>query len=687
MQRLASALLLVLWLASLAAAQESRPGGGGSNVPRGWSTQAHQDFQRGLAEARSGQDDLATADFHASIALDSNHIEAFEALAAMLAKRGQWRTIVQYWAVYIQRHPEDGRAYCERGTAYSWLQDDNHALADADKACSLSIQHCCQEAKNYRAHPAPWALSPMPAAASGSGEGSQAAPGSIAPLSGSTDGSTGSGTSTSTPSREAGPARVTPNQTGAFLRSGTAMIPFSLTIETTPNPSVAGQPVTVSFKVAPLAGQAAGPTPTGTVVARTSESTCEASVEEGHCSLVIHNASDTLLAEYKGDRKFIVIPMIVRHTVTDFDISASLGFSIEAGSKESYEIRIRPVNGFRGAVSLSCATSPALAKCSFSPQSVTLGGSDSASSTLRVQTSDKADYKLSVTITGISGSGNPRTGGLTHRAQSDLSVLHFYASSHDRADDLPESVVVIYVVLLALGALIGFVVFLAGFGIFGDLRAVENTPETPIAGVAMGLVHICGQAVGDERLTSPVTSTPCFGYRVDVKIGPLAPFQTYTKTANFYLQDASGTVLVNPDGAQLDLAGGGTAERVVKTKEKSSRAGEPSDQELRMWAFRHFGDSNNHTALFEHLMFREYCILPGQRLNVAGTCVENPQSKDAQDHNMIARGTPFVISCGTEERVEGWLRWRAALSLIAGAAITIICVGLLILFVEGVKGV
>ncbi len=679
MQRLVSAIVLVVWLVSPTVAQDNGPAARGSNVARDLSSQAQQYLQRGLAEARSGDDDLAEADFHASMAIDPNRFEAYEALAAMFAKRGHWQTIVQYWAVYIQRHPEDGRAYCERGAAYSWLHDDNHALADADKACSLSIQHCCQDATNYRAHPAPWAPSPLPAPSNGPGEGSQAAPGSPTGY----RGSTGSGGNSSNHPNQ--PNSVAPDQTGAYLRTGGWMIPFSLTTEATPNPSVVGQPVTVSFKLAPLAGRAAGPTPTGTVVVTASDSTCEATVEEGHCSLIMRNASDTLMADYKGDRKFIVVPAIVRHTVTDFEISASLGFSIEAGSKKSYDIEIRPVNGFQGTVSLSCATSPALAKCRFSPQSVALSGSHGAGSELTLETSGKADRTFSVTITGISGSGNPRNGGLTHSAQASLSVLHFYASSRDDSDEDSGGAAV--AIMLAVGALIGFIVFIAGLSTFGNLRVVEDTPETPIAGVAMGVAHVCGQAAGDERLTSPVTKTPCFGYRVEVKTGAVGPFLPYTKAVNFYLQDASGRVLVNPQGAELDLVRGGTAERVVKTKENSSRAGEPSDQELRFWAFRHFGASDDHTALFERLTFREYCILPGQRLNVTGTCVENPQPKDEEDHNMIAGGTPFVVSCGTEEQVEGWLRWRAALSIFAGAAITIICVGLLILLVEGVKWV
>jgi hypothetical protein len=129
-----------------------------------------------VAEARSGEDAAAIADLEQSIKLDPDRFDTYEALDGVLSKGRQWATVVQYWTQYIELHPNDGRAYCERGGAYSWLHDAAHMLADADRACSLGNQPCCQYAQRLRARQAP-SEKPRPAApTSSSGEQAPAAP-------------------------------------------------------------------------------------------------------------------------------------------------------------------------------------------------------------------------------------------------------------------------------------------------------------------------------------------------------------------------------------------------------------------------------------------------------------------------------------------------------------------------------
>ncbi len=121
----------------------------------GTSGKAEQYYQRGLTETQSGQDTAAIADFEQSIALDPDRYETYSALHEVLNKHRQWATAVQYWNQYIQLHPEDGRGYCERGAAYSWLHDGVRMGADAEKACSLGDQHCCEVVRTHRRAPAP----------------------------------------------------------------------------------------------------------------------------------------------------------------------------------------------------------------------------------------------------------------------------------------------------------------------------------------------------------------------------------------------------------------------------------------------------------------------------------------------------------------------------------------------------
>jgi hypothetical protein len=163
MRRVALALLLSLGMVSPAMAKDGgRAGSGSAGAQADNLSEAQQYYQRGVAELRSSQNAAAIADFEKSLALDPDRFETYDALGAALSKNRQWATAVQHWDDYIQRHPEDGRAYCERGGAYSWLHDLAHMRADAAKACSLGDQQCCQIAGKLGVSQAPPPAAPSP---------------------------------------------------------------------------------------------------------------------------------------------------------------------------------------------------------------------------------------------------------------------------------------------------------------------------------------------------------------------------------------------------------------------------------------------------------------------------------------------------------------------------------------------
>ena len=78
---------------------------------------------------------------------------------------------------------------------------------------------------------------------------------------------------------------------------------------------------------------------------------------------------------------------------------------------------------------------------------------------------------------------------------------------------------------------------------------------------------------------------------------------------------------------------------------------------------------------------REALILPGQEYHVTGTCVENPESRDAHDRNMIVQGQnekTFLISWKAEQGVRQELRMRAVGMVFGGAALALVCLALLL---------
>ena len=364
--------------------------------------------------------------------------------------------------------------------------------------------------------------------------------------------------------------------------------------------------------------------------------------------------------------------------------------------------------------------------------------------------------------------------------------------------------------VIGLGA--GLVTFFRGFKVYREYRVVDDTPRIPIRSVPMGLVNIQGKATGEERLTSPLTHTSCFFYKVEIeewkqdgnKSG-WKHYRTDTGGVKFYLEDASGKVLVDAQNAEFDLemacerqvggnagrsvsslAGGAAtdaeilsyisqagASRITSfiehrleaagplhdTQKEQSRqqlmealknppgspgfsqgimammspmigkrlaeAGpqaNPEHEQARLAlaeVFKHpvgspeFLEQVRHaqtlfpqgseegqkiTAWVESMQqhtrpeaffppatgrfrLKECCIVLGQQYEVVGTCAENPSPKDEHDRNLIMKGTnepTYLISDKPRSKAEGRLRTRSLKMVLGGAALTIICLGLLL---------
>jgi YD repeat-containing protein len=103
---------------------------------------------------------------------------------------------------------------------------------------------------------------------------------------------------------------VPPNATVTFTYDPAShILSVTSTTDTTtsitsdaPDPSVAGQPVTVQYSVTPLSGTG---TPTGTVTVSEGTASCTGTVAAGQCSLTFTSAgAKTLTASYSGDSNF-----------------------------------------------------------------------------------------------------------------------------------------------------------------------------------------------------------------------------------------------------------------------------------------------------------------------------------------------------------------------------------------------
>jgi hypothetical protein len=79
---------------------------------------------------------------------------------------------------------------------------------------------------------------------------------------------------------------------------------------------------------------------------------------------------------------------------------------------------------------------------------------------------------------------------------------------------------------------------------------------------------------------------------------------------------------------------------------------------------------------------KEYLIVPGQEYTITATCAENPAGSGDGDRNLICKGSheaTFLISSKSDTGTEKDLRHRALWMVLGGAALSLICLALLLL--------
>ena len=114
--------------------------------------------------------------------------------------------------------------------------------------------------------------------------------------------------------------------------------------------------------------------------------------------------------------------------------------------------------------------------------------------------------------------------------------------------------------LAVLGAAVGVYLFFYGFRMLQYKRLILNTPFSKIRSASIGLVEVSGTPTGPKTITAGITGTPCYYYRArgwqwreSGKGGSWQQVVDESLSVPFFLEDSTGKVLVNPQGASLDV--------------------------------------------------------------------------------------------------------------------------------------
>ena len=198
--------------------------------------------------------------------------------------------------------------------------------------------------------------------------------------------------------------------------------------------------------------------------------------------------------------------------------------------------------------------------------------------------------------------------------------------------------------LAVAGTAFGVFLFFRGFRMLQYKRLILNTPFSKIRSASMGLVELSGTPTGPNTIAAAITGTPCYYYRargwqwVDSgKGGSWRQVVDESLSVPFFLEDSTGKVLVNPQGANLDV------HRSFYDEFSTSfvSLGNPIPDSIRKFVATRGLMAGSKIRLEEHI------IKPGFPLFVFGTFGENSMlnSWNAQPH-VSGKKISFGFSLG-----------------------------------------
>ncbi len=111
-----------------------------------------------------------------------------------------------------------------------------------------------------------------------------------------------------------------------------------------------------------------------------------------------------------------------------------------------------------------------------------------------------------------------------------------------------------------IGIPVGLFILYTGFKEWNKFKKVADTPTSKVRSMAAGLVELNGKVATIKKLVSPITKHDCVYYKVEHQIyvrskngGSWVTTSVKTDFQNFYLQDETGKVEVDPRQAELDI--------------------------------------------------------------------------------------------------------------------------------------
>ena len=239
-------------------------------------------------------------------------------------------------------------------------------------------------------------------------------------------------------------------------------------------------------------------------------------------------------------------------------------------------------------------------------------------------------------------------------------------------------------------ALVGF-----GLGLFGFYygfarlqlkRLIETTPTSTVRSIAMGTVEVQGIVAPAKKtlLTSPLSGKPCVyyayaveEYRSSGKHSRWVTIRSGSKGTPFFARDKTGSVLVDPQGAKIEIP---------KDIRYGSRLGRDPPKSVQKFLKTERIPFESFFGMNKTMRFTESYIAPEDTLYVLGYAQDNPHveegtgQKNEEDIVIGKGGRVFFISDKPEKDILKTLSWNVYLFIYGGAALSLACLAVILIY-------
>jgi hypothetical protein len=208
----------------------------------------------------------------------------------------------------------------------------------------------------------------------------------------------------------------------------------------------------------------------------------------------------------------------------------------------------------------------------------------------------------------------------------------------------------------------------------------------------MGLVEVAGTARGEITQPSLIGKIPCFCSQVRVeryerrgKNSSWVKIHEETEGVIFRVEDNTGTVKVDPAGAELDIAveieystdsGLGTLLGLTLSRMNTAKISTAMVPGL----FSSFCASRG-VSYHGRMRFFERNLCPGDAVYVLGSAEEVRGVEDEQERVIIRKGRHhpwYFIAESSEKALLAKLSSQTWLHILGGAALAVVCLGFLL---------